>query len=172
MSETEIKDSIHKLNLNNKNSVIIDDTGKSIACFAIKDNVAIDNKIIKQLKNLSQELGKKDIRICLHNNRDSNLHNMINLIYRREENIPHKHIDKSESYHIIEGRMIITIFDDKGTIKDECLLDEDDTFLFRIGENTFHTTVPKTEYVIFHEVRPGPFPKDGDSILIKQYESF
>ena len=122
--------------------------------------------IIKQLKNLSKELGKKDIWICLHNNRDRNLHNMINLIYRREENIPHKHIDKSEGYHIIEGRMIITIFDDKGTIKDECLLNAADIFLFRIGKNTFHTTVAKTEYCIFHETRSGPFLKDGESIFL------
>ena len=74
---------------------------------------------------------------------------MINLIYRKEENIPHKHKDKSESYHIIEGRMIITIFDDKGTIKDECLLDEDDAFLLRVGENTFHTTVPNPIRALF-----------------------
>ena len=63
---------------------------------------------------LSQKFGRKDIRICLHNDRDSNLHDMINLIYKKEEDIPHKHIDKSESYQVIEGQMIITIFDDKG----------------------------------------------------------
>ena len=167
MPGTEIKDSIYKLNLNDKNSVIIDDTGKSIACFAVKENVVIDKKIIEELKMLSQKFGKKDIRICLHNDRENNLHNMINLIYKKEENIPHKHINKSESYHIIEGRMIISIFDDKGIITDECLLDKNDTFLFRVGRDTFHTTVSETEFVIFHETRPGPFPKDGDSILIK-----
>jgi len=166
MRETKIKDSIYKLNLNDKDSVIIDDTGKSIACFAVKDNIALDKNVINELKILSQNLGKKDIRICLHSDRDNTLHNMINLIYKKEKNIPHKHKDKSESYHIIEGRMIITLFDDKGSIKDECSLDENDTFLFRVGENTFHTTVPETEYVIFHETRPGPFLKDGDSIFL------
>ena len=55
MPKTEIKDSIYKLDLNDKNSVIIDDTGKSTACFAVKDNVAIDNKIIEELKILSQK---------------------------------------------------------------------------------------------------------------------
>lgn len=164
MPKTEIKDSIYKLDLNNKNSVIIDDTGKSTACFAVKDNVAIDNKIIEELKILSQKLGKKNIRICLHNDRENNLHNMINLIYKKEENIPHKHLDKSESYHIIEGQMIISLFNDKGTITDECLLDKNDTFLFRVGKDTFHTTVSATEYVIFHETRSGPFPQDGDSV--------
>ena len=85
MRKTEIIDSIYKLNLNDKNSVIIDDTGKSIACFAVKENVAIDNNIIEELKNLSVKLGRKDIRICLHNDRDSKLHNMINLTYKKKK---------------------------------------------------------------------------------------
>ena len=159
-----MSDSIYKLNLNDKNLVVIDDTGKSTACFAVRDNVAVGKKIIEDLKMLSQKLGNKDIRICLHNNRNSNLHNMINLLYKKEENIPHKHVHKSESYHIIEGRMTITIYNENGKIVDKCLLDEKETFLYRVGKNTFHTTVPETEYVIFHETRPGPFSKDGDSI--------
>ena len=166
MTVTEIKDSIYKLDLNDENLVIIDDSCKSIACFAVNDNVAIDNKVIKELITLSQKLGKKDIRICLHNDTNSNLHNMINLIYRKEENIPHKHLHKSESYHLIKGRMTITIFDDKGIITDECLIEENDTFLFRIGKDNFHTTVPVSEYVIFHETRSGPFDKNGDSIFL------
>ena len=170
MRKTEINDSIYKLNLNDKNSVIIDDTGKSIACFAVKENVAIDKNIIEELKNLSVKLGRKDIRICLHNYRDSKLHNMINLIYKKKGNIPHKHKDKSESYHIIEGRLILTIFGNTGKIIDEFLLDSKNNFLFRIGKNIFHTTVPDTDYVIFHESRSGPFSEKSDSIFMdKKY---
>jgi len=166
MSLNSKKDIKFRLNLNDEDTVKIDDTGKSIACFVVKDCVAINNQIIKQLKELSYKLGKKDIRICLHNNRNSNMHTMINLVYRKKRNIPHKHIEKSESYHMIEGRMALTIFDEKGTITGKCVLDSQDLFLFRIGKNTFHTTVPETEYVIFHESRTGPFPKNGDSIFL------
>ena len=166
MGISKIKGSIYKLDLNDKNSVIIDNSGNSVACFAVSNNVIIDQDTIKELKLLSKRLGKKNIRICLHNHRDSNLHNMINLIYRKGDNNPHKHIHKSESYHIIEGQMIITLFDDRGIIMDEYLLNENETFLFRVGRDTFHSTVPKSEYVIFHETRPGPFPKDGDSLYL------
>lgn len=163
-----MKDSIYKLKLNNKSSVIIDHTGKSIACFAVKDNVSIDKNIVEELKNLSVKLGRTDIRICMHNNRDSELHNMINLIYKKKNNIPHKHLYKSECYHIIEGRMILTIFKNNGEIIDEFLLDPKKNFLFRIGINTFHTTVPDTDFVIFHESRSGPFLKEGDSVFMDE----
>lgn len=166
MVKIEKTDSIFKIDLNDKESIIIDDSGKSIGCFAVKNNVAIDSNTIKELKTISHKLGKKDIRICLHNNRNSNLHNMINLIYKKEENIPHKHVHKSEIYHIIKGRMTINIYNKNGEIVDKCLLDGEKTFLYRVGKDTFHTTVPETEYVIFHETRRGPFPEDCDSVFL------
>ena len=42
MRKTENIDSLYKLNLNDKNSIIIDDSGKSIACFAVNENVLVD----------------------------------------------------------------------------------------------------------------------------------
>ena len=161
-----MKDSIYKLNLKDKTSVFVDHTGKSTACFVVKDHVAVDNKIIQDLVALSEELGKKDLRICLHNDRECKLHNMINLIYKKESNIPHKHINKSECYHIIKGILKISIFDEIGNVINELILDKNNTSIFRIGRNTFHSTEPLTEYVIFHETRSGPFSKNGDSILL------
>ncbi|MBM79176.1 MAG: hypothetical protein CMJ78_01120 [Planctomycetaceae bacterium] len=162
----KIKDSIYKLDLNDESLVTIDESGKSIAYFATEANIAIDRKVIEELKKTSKILGKRDIRICLHNSRDSSLHSMINLIYKKEKHVPHKHIEKSECYHMIEGQMKITTFDEKGKIVDVCILDRNDTFVFRIGKDTFHTTIPETELVIFHETRPGPFPPNGDSVYI------
>ena len=158
----------YKINLKDSKSIILDDSGKSIACFTVNDIVAIDNSVIDQLIGLSEELGKKDIRICLHQNNESKLHNMINLIYKKKLNVPHKHLDKSESYHIIRGQMIISIYDNEANIKDKYFLDENDTFLFRVGKDNFHTTVPVSDYVIVHETRSGPFNKNGDSIFFNK----
>ena len=159
-------DSIYNLNLNDKTSVIIDHTGKSTACFAVKENVIINKNIIEELKILSIDLGRKDLRICLHNDRESKLHNMINLTYKNNNNIPHKHKYKSESYHIIEGRLLITIYDNSGKTTDMLLLDSKNNFLFRIGKDIFHTAVSDTNYVIFHESRSGPFTEKSDSIFM------
>jgi len=49
MSKTQNKDMIYRLNLKDKYSIVIDDSGKSIACFAVKENVVIDRKIIEEL---------------------------------------------------------------------------------------------------------------------------
>ena len=168
MSKTDTNNSVYILSLSDNDLSEIDNTGKSMAYFALKHHVAIDKNIIKELKFLSQKLGNIDIRICLHNERKSNHHNMINLIYKKETLAPHKHLHKSESYHIIEGKLRIIIYDDNGKIIDECLLDNKSTFIYQVGKDTFHTTTSDTEHAIFHETRPGPFEKGGDSIFLME----
>ena len=105
-----VKQSHYKLDINDVKSVIIDESGQSVACFSLNKHVAVDNDVINQLVLLSKKLGKKDVRICLHNDRKSKLHNMINLIYKRKSYNPHKHVSKSECYHIIDGIMKVKIF--------------------------------------------------------------
>ena len=61
------------------------------------------------------------------------------------------------------------IFDDIGTITDQCILSEPDLnsinpFIYRIGSNRWHCTIPLSDIVIFHESKPGPFIHNDDSI--------
>lgn len=153
-----------KLVLNDPKAVSVDKSGRTLGYFCKNEITTINKEILNELKNISKKLGKKNVRICLHNNQIEKLHSMVNLINISEYSRPHKHLNKAESYHIIEGRMAFIIFDEVGTVIDKCILEPDGNFLLRVGANVFHTAIPLTEIVIFHESRLGPFPKEGDSV--------
>ena len=76
---------------------------------------------------------------------------------------PHKHKKKGETYHIIKGSMACVLFTDTGKIKKICLLKKNN--IFRTPINVFHTMLPITNYVIYHESKKGPFLKKSDSLF-------
>ena len=79
---------------------------------------------------------------------------------------PHRHPEKAECYHLVEGRMAIFCFDDAGQVTDRCVLEPGGAFLFRVPPNRFHATIPLSDRVVFHESRRGPFDgaRDADDV--------
>tara|TARA_A100000164_G_scaffold144677_1_gene128347 strand:- start:44 stop:481 length:438 start_codon:yes stop_codon:yes gene_type:complete len=126
-------------------------------------------KIIKLNKNLIEKLKKKAFksklkrsRICAHKSDKDKIHEMFVCLHNDTYVAPHFHKNKTESYHIIEGKVDIYFFNKKGKVKKKILLNaksKNQNFYLRLGPNIFHTLVPKTKYVIFHEVTDGPFNK-------------
>ena len=57
----------------------IDVSGKSPAIF-LKSKIKIDKKIINELIKLSKLNKNINVRICMHKNKTSNIHNMVVLI--------------------------------------------------------------------------------------------
>ena len=77
-----------------------------------KKNISSFNNVdLDELKLLAKNDPDKRARICLHKDDSELVHEMIIVIYEGSEIIPHRHIDKSESYHIIEGELKIVFFD-------------------------------------------------------------
>ena len=120
----------------------------------------INSADIDQLKVLSRSNPRKRIRICTHPNIEDNIHEMIIVHASGAYIIPHKHIGKSESFHIIEGLLLVVIFDERGNIIEQIRMGNSEsglTFYYRLPANHFHTVVPQSELVVFHEVTHGPF---------------
>ena len=87
-----------------------------------KDIVTINNVDIDKLKTFAKNDPDKRARICLHKDKDALVHEMIIVFYKDSIIKPHRHFNKSESYHIIEGELKIVFFDDKGTETDSIIL--------------------------------------------------
>ena len=90
---------------------------------------------------------------------------MIILQQKKKFYTPHKHLKKGETYHIIKGSMACVLLSDNGKITKVCKLKKND--IFRTPLNIFHTMLPISNYVIYHESKTGPFLKKNDSIFPK-----
>ena len=113
---------------------------------------------------------KKDLRICLHKNIDAKHHDMIILQQKKNFYKPHKHKRKGETYHIINGKMCCVMFNNYGKIKSICLLKRNE--IFRTPLNVYHTMLPVSEFVIYHESKLGPLLKKNDSVFPKWINKF
>jgi len=125
--------------------------------------VKVNKAEISQLKQFAQKATRRRSRLCTHEDTGSLLHEMLivheNGIYVR----PHKHLRKSESFHVIEGEVNIVIFDDVGNILDIIEMGNyvsGKVFYYRLSESLFHTVLVKSDIVVFHETTNGPFRRE------------
>jgi len=136
---------------------------RTVAFFCKRHPVRVDAALVEELKEISIMRGGKNVRLCLHNGPDADHHDMIILERMEKYYRPHKHLDKGEAFHIMEGRMGIFTFDDLGNVIEACTLDAGE--IFKVGIDMYHAVMPLTEVVIYHENKPGPFLGEKDSIF-------
>ena len=55
-------------------------------------------------------------------------------------------------------------FDSVGKVVDACVLNTNDVSMYKVKVNMHHAVMPLTDFVIYREVKPGPFKGPGDSI--------
>lgn len=107
--------------------------------------------------------GRKRARICAHKTNDDTLHEMVIAISAQSYIHPHKHIGKSESFHIIEGVVDVVVFADDGAIAEIIELGDPASgklFFYRLEQSAFHTLLLKTDFLVVHEVTNGPFARE------------
>ena len=143
-------------------NLIQDKKAKTPSFFFKKESEKFDKRYVIFLENFYKK-NKKDVRICLHTKKNSKHHDMIILQQRKNFYTPHKHFRKGETYHIIKGSMACVLFSEKGKIKKICHIKKNN--IFRTPINIFHTMLPITKFVIYHESKTGPFLKKNDSVF-------
>jgi cupin fold WbuC family metalloprotein len=122
--------------------------------------VAFDDT--KWLKDKAGQNERKRIRLCAHGSIDDAVHEMIIVHARGTYVRPHKHLGKSESFHIIEGKADVVLFDDIGNIIDVIKMGNYETgmiYFYRISNPVFHTLLIHSEVLVFHETTSGPFDR-------------
>jgi cupin fold WbuC family metalloprotein len=123
-------------------------------------------------------------RICAHRHPEDLLHEMFIALSRQTYIQPHRHRQKSESFHIIEGTVDVVLFEDDGAIHEVVRLGcfgSGRACFYRLDSLRYHTLVIRSELLVMHEVTNGPFdrrlteyapfaPDEQDPELIKDYE--
>ena len=140
-----------------------------------KKNFIINfSKLKKDLIERASVSKDKRSRICIHSSKKDLVQEMIICAFKNSFMPPHKHSElKSESYHIIEGKMDLYIFNDEGKVVDLINLKKnnsknDSIFYYRSNNpNFWHMPVVKSKVCLFHEIFSGPFIKKKNIIFPK-----
>ena len=123
----------------------------------------VSREDIEFLKEKAASNRRRRVRLCCHKDIAQAIHEMLIVHMQGAYVRPHKHPGKSESFHIIEGRLKVIIFDDAGDISeviDMAAFDSGEKFYYRLCDARFHTVIPESEFAVFHEVTNGPFRKE------------
>lgn len=143
---------------------VIEDRGaKTSSFFCQALPVRIDRALIEELKQISQDRGNTNVRICLHDSPDSKHHDMVALERNNRYYRPHKHVRKGDTFHILEGRLGLFNFDAAGNVLEAVVIRPGE--IYRTAVDAYHAILPLTEIVIHHESKPGPFEGANDSIF-------
>jgi cupin fold WbuC family metalloprotein len=114
----------------------------------------------EKLKRHALQADQKRARLCLHHKPDDPLHEMIIVFHRDTVIRPHRHLSKTESFHMIFGELDIVLFDDRGQ-KTRVIqmgdLASGKTNVYRLSGPTWHSVIIRSEYAAIHEVTNGPF---------------
>ena len=128
--------------------------------FADDRIVEVRREDVGVLKWRAEANQRKRIRLCGHPGVDDALHEMF-IVHRKDTYVrPHKHLNKVESLHVIEGSVDIVIFDEGGNVVRVSRLGDYSSgwpFYHRLGEPLYHTLLVSSDTLVFHETTTGPF---------------
>ena len=134
--------------------------------FNTEDIIEVNRATVARLVQLAAQAPRKRYRLCLHRSPDLVVNEMVIVGTRGTYIRPHRHpAGKDESYYVMEGEMVVFIFDNSGKVVRHVEMGEyksGRTVLYRLSASIWHLPVPLTEWVVYHEVFTGPFEKDRD----------
>ena len=128
--------------------------------YTVDSKQGLDCDSVEFIRKKALQNKRKRARICTHNSLNDDIHEMIIAIAKETYVKPHKHENKCESFHMIEGSLLVVLFNEHGLIEKQILMGDflsGNIFYYRIESGTFHTVIPYTDTVIFHETTKGPF---------------
>ena len=131
--------------------------------FYLEDRIPLVG--IQEINFLKQKVNaneRKRVRLCAHRSVEDSVQEMFVALTKESYVRPHKHLDKPESFHIIQGMMELILFDDEGNVTDRIRLADSSSggkFYHRLMEPAFHTLRILSDFLIFHETTSGPFEK-------------
>ncbi len=126
--------------------------------YIAKDEIVqFDTRAVEFLKDCAIRNPRGRARICAHKQPTDTLHEMLIAIRADSYIRPHRHHDKVESFHLIEGAADVVILDEQGDITDIISLGENSTFYYRLDTPRYHTLLINSPVLVIHEITNGPF---------------
>lgn len=145
--------------------------------------VEVDREDIAELVRQADSNPRQRIRICSHPDVADTLHEML-IVHARDTYVPpHKHLGKSESFHVIDGTVDVVLFDEQGGVTRVIRMSDyarGGKFYYRLSAALYHTLLIRSDHIVFHETTNGPFdpahtvfapwaPDPADKASVKEF---
>ncbi len=127
-----------------------------------EDLVKVSRADIAVLKQKVLANDRKRIRLCSHKDVNDPLHEMLIIHAKGAYVRPHKHLNKSESLHVIEGSVDVVLLDEQGQMTEVISMGEYSSgrkFYYRMATACYHTLIIRSDFLVFHEITKGPFQR-------------
>jgi len=131
--------------------------------YAKDANTTVHFDDIETLKRIAANNFSFKSRLCTHGSINDIVHEMFIVHAKNTYVRPHMHIGKSESFIIIEGELILIIYDEFGGIVSSQKYGAYGSglpFYFRANENKYHSIMVLSDTIVVLEVTSGPFIKN------------
>ncbi len=138
--------------------------------YARETPVVLGMQLIMLMKELAEFRGLPIFRICLHENDDEGIHEML-MVHTRPVLVgPLKQDKTSLSYHMLDGVADILLHDDTGACNRTIRVNSGDNScgrFVRLKANVFRSIQTISQHSIFLEVASGPFA-DNETVWLNK----
>lgn len=127
--------------------------------------VTYTEKLLQEAIDKSRQSPRKRIILRLHKSDEATLHRMFNVLQPGTYIRPHWHREppKDESLVLLQGKVAVFIFSDKGEIREVIHLEaRTSQFGIDLVAGVCHSFVVLQEDTVIYEVKPGPYVKATD----------
>ena len=143
---------------------MIEHKGNSEVFFSTDESIALGRAHIEKLKEQALKNERRRCRLCIHHSEQDQIHEMV-IVHMRDTYVrPHRHLTRSESFYMLEGRCSLVFFDIKSGGVDRIVHLEppgsEHPFYFKTLDRSFHTTLIHTDIAVFQEITEGPFLRE------------
>lgn len=125
--------------------------------------VRVNAGLLDQLKAQAARNPRRRARLCAHKSVEDRLHEMLIVMAGDMYVHPHKHLAKTESFHVIQGSATIVFFDETGKVEELFKVADQqsgETFYFRNDQPRYHTQIITSDFLVVHEIANGPFRRE------------
>jgi cupin fold WbuC family metalloprotein len=124
--------------------------------------VTLTPRDVDRLKALAGVTPRRRARLCAHRATTDAIHEMLIVLDAATYVRPHRHRNKSESFHVVEGSMSVVLFGEDGQVRRAIHLGDYASgrpFYYRLAEPTYHTVLVESSVAVIHETTNGPFSR-------------
>lgn len=123
---------------------------------------------VEQLKDAAWKAENLRARICLHADTSDPVQEMLIALCAGTKVSIHRHPNKTESFHMVEGELDVIFFDNDGKETERLRLGAPASghpFMYRLNSPLWHSVEPITNVAVVHEVITGPFNTSSNEFL-------